>query len=84
MAERAARNDRNAPISVYEVHLGSWRRNLAEHGSYLTYRELAECGIQLWIDAGLADVERADQFVAFAREYPQVTGIVAGLESLSG
>jgi 1,4-alpha-glucan branching enzyme len=42
MAERWRRNDREAPISVYEVHLPSWRRNLAEGGRYLTYRELAE------------------------------------------
>ncbi len=41
MAERWERNDRQAPISIYEVHLGSWRRNLAENGRYLTYRELA-------------------------------------------
>src|SRR4051794_29617996 len=42
MTERWTRNDRQAPISIYEVHLGSWRRNLAENGRYLTYRELAE------------------------------------------
>jgi 1,4-alpha-glucan branching enzyme len=42
MSERWQRNDRQAPISIYEVHLGSWRRNLAEQGRYLTYRELAE------------------------------------------
>ena len=28
------------PVSVYEVHLGSWKRNA--DGEYLTYRELAE------------------------------------------
>ncbi|MGH7094340.1 MAG: 1,4-alpha-glucan branching protein GlgB, partial [Stellaceae bacterium] len=42
LAERAGRNDREAPIAIYEVHLGSWRRNLTEGGRYLTYRELAE------------------------------------------
>src|SRR5258707_299643 len=42
MAERASRNDRDAPISIYEVHLGSWRRNLAAQGRYLSYRELAD------------------------------------------
>jgi 1,4-alpha-glucan branching enzyme len=32
-------NLRSAPISIYEVHLGSWRR--ADDNRWLTYRELA-------------------------------------------
>ncbi|HJQ78247.1 MAG TPA: 1,4-alpha-glucan branching protein GlgB [Acidimicrobiia bacterium] len=39
MSGRAARNSLDAPISVYEVHLGSWRRG--EGGRPLTYREIA-------------------------------------------
>jgi len=35
-------NDRNKPISIYEVHLGSWRRCPGEGDRWLTYRELAE------------------------------------------
>ncbi len=35
-------NARNAPISIYEVHLGSWRRKPEERHRWLTYRELAE------------------------------------------
>jgi 1,4-alpha-glucan branching enzyme len=30
------------PIAIYEVHLGSWRRNAQDANSWLTYRELAE------------------------------------------
>ena len=41
MAERARRNRLEAPLSVYEVHLGSWRRVLAEGNRSLSYRELA-------------------------------------------
>jgi 1,4-alpha-glucan branching enzyme len=33
-------NALGAPISIYEVHLGSWRRH-AEDGRWLSYRELA-------------------------------------------
>lgn len=29
------------PVSVYEMHIGSWRKN-GEDGSFLTYREVAE------------------------------------------
>ncbi|MHC4182387.1 MAG: 1,4-alpha-glucan branching protein GlgB [Planctomycetota bacterium] len=34
-------NSLNAPISVYEVHLGSWRRVPEEGDRFLTYREIA-------------------------------------------
>ena len=40
MAERAQRNDRSAPISIYEVHLGSWKRG--PDNEYLNYRALAD------------------------------------------
>ena len=41
MAKRGSHNSSDAPISIYEVHLGSWMR-LAEQGNrWLTYRELA-------------------------------------------
>jgi 1,4-alpha-glucan branching enzyme len=40
LASRAARVDVRAPISIYEVHLGSWRR--AAGNQYLSYRDLAD------------------------------------------
>jgi 1,4-alpha-glucan branching enzyme len=42
MTGRAARNAMTAPISIYEMHLGSWRRVPEEGNRPLTYRELAE------------------------------------------
>jgi 1,4-alpha-glucan branching enzyme len=41
MGERARRNALDAPISIYEVHLGSWRRVPEEGYRFLSYRELA-------------------------------------------
>ncbi len=35
-------NALDAPISIYEVHLGSWRRRPEEGSCWLTYRELAD------------------------------------------
>jgi len=40
MADRKKKNALDAPMSVYEVHIGSWRRNPAEGFRSLTYREL--------------------------------------------
>lgn len=42
MESRWQAHARNAPISVYEVHLGSWQRVPEEQHRYLTYRELAD------------------------------------------
>jgi 1,4-alpha-glucan branching enzyme len=42
MASRAARNSLDAPLSIYEVHLGSWMRVPEEGNRSLTYRELGE------------------------------------------
>ena len=41
MRTRAQRNAADAPHAVYEVHLGSWRRNAADGGRSLSYREMA-------------------------------------------
>ncbi len=41
MAHRAHANALNAPISIYELHLGSWQRVPEEGARSLTYRELA-------------------------------------------
>lgn len=41
MERRTNCNGLDAPISVYEVHLGSWQRVTEEGNRYLSYRELA-------------------------------------------
>jgi 1,4-alpha-glucan branching enzyme len=41
MARRAGANALGAPMSIYEVHLGSWQRVPEEGQRPLTYRELA-------------------------------------------
>ncbi|MBI5869150.1 MAG: 1,4-alpha-glucan branching protein GlgB [candidate division Zixibacteria bacterium] len=41
MASRHSRNSLNAPMSIYEMHLGSWMRVPEDNNRWLTYRELA-------------------------------------------
>jgi 1,4-alpha-glucan branching enzyme len=52
---RAARQDRKAPISIYEVHLGSWRRG--EGNSYLDYDALAQQLVDYVGEMGFTHVE---------------------------
>jgi 1,4-alpha-glucan branching enzyme len=41
MAERHQRSALGAPMAIYEVHLGSWRRVMDEENRSLSYREVA-------------------------------------------
>jgi len=41
LGQRQARNSLDAPVSVYEVHIGSWMRVPEEKDRPLTYREMA-------------------------------------------
>jgi 1,4-alpha-glucan branching enzyme len=50
-------NALDAPMSIYEVHLGSWRRKPEEGGRWLTYRELADLLPAYVADMGYTHVE---------------------------
>ena len=41
MASAARKQSLHAPISIYEVHLGSWMRVPEDHNRSLSYREMA-------------------------------------------
>ncbi len=55
MTSRAARNRLDAPVSIYEVHLGSWRRK--PDGSFLGYREMAHQLADYALQTGFTHVE---------------------------
>ncbi|MEM6947914.1 MAG: 1,4-alpha-glucan branching protein GlgB [Pseudomonadota bacterium] len=55
MQERRLRNGRYAPISIYEVHLGSWRRK--EGGRQISYAEAAEELVDYVAGLGFTHIE---------------------------
>ncbi|MFQ5435629.1 MAG: 1,4-alpha-glucan branching enzyme, partial [Anaerolineae bacterium] len=55
LAQRADKNGLNAPLSVYEVHLGSWRRK--NGWEWLTYAELAAELIPYVQEMGFTHIE---------------------------
>jgi 1,4-alpha-glucan branching enzyme len=57
MADRARSNSQGSPISIYEVHLGSWRRVPEKDNRWLTYRELAVQLTEYVHEAGFTHVE---------------------------
>jgi 1,4-alpha-glucan branching enzyme len=57
MASRAKKNALGSAISIYEVHLGSWRRVPEEGNRWLSYRELAPLLATYVRDAGFTHIE---------------------------
>ncbi len=57
MAARANRDTLSGPLSIYEVHLGSWMRVPEEGSRWLTYRELTERLIPYAKDLGYTHLE---------------------------
>jgi 1,4-alpha-glucan branching enzyme len=55
VATRGGLQDRSAPVSIYEVHLGSWRRG--EGNSFLDYDRLADELIPYVRDLGFTHIE---------------------------
>lgn len=79
MAERSNKNSLKAPMSVYEMHLGSWMRGTDDPEKFFNYREIAERLVPYIKDMGFTHVE----FMP-VMEYPydpswgyQVTGFFA-------
>ncbi len=57
MSSRHRSNALDAPISIYEVHLGSWRHNPGEMNQSLSYRELASALADYVKEMGFTHVE---------------------------
>ncbi|MDR2708892.1 MAG: 1,4-alpha-glucan branching protein GlgB [Elusimicrobiota bacterium] len=55
MLNRKSKSAPNAPISIYEVHLGSWRKN--SNNEYLSYREIGKQLAEYCKDLGFTHVE---------------------------
>ncbi|HET9481287.1 MAG TPA: 1,4-alpha-glucan branching protein GlgB, partial [Candidatus Polarisedimenticolia bacterium] len=57
MASRGRHNALDAPMSIYELHLGSWRRVVADGNRWLSYREIADPLIEHVLREGFTHVE---------------------------
>ena len=55
METRHSANWHQRPVTVYEVHIGSWRRN--PDGTHLTYRQLAEQLVPYVAELGFTHLE---------------------------
>lgn len=57
MEKRENKNSLTAPMSVYEVHLGSWKRDPSDNDRRLTYREIARDLVPYVKEMGFTHVE---------------------------
>ena len=57
MAERAKKHWHRSAMSIYEVHLGSWRRVAEEGDRFLSYLEFAETLLPYVLEMGFTHIE---------------------------
>ena len=57
MANRQQKQGPDKPMSIYEVHLASWRRRHEDHNRSLSYDELAKELVDYVVGAGFSHVE---------------------------
>ena len=57
LKKRAGREHFRRPLSIYEVHFGSWRRKIEEENRPFTYREMAEALGDYVLEIGFTHVE---------------------------
>ena len=57
MEARRKKNWPQSPISIYEVHLGSWRRKAEEGNRQLSYLELADTLLPYVLEMGYTHIE---------------------------
>jgi 1,4-alpha-glucan branching enzyme len=57
LKERPERQHFNRPISVYEIHPGSWKRHVGQEPGFLSYRELAEDLVPYVKEMGFTHIE---------------------------
>src|SRR6266581_2784261 len=57
ISHSAQKNWFASPVSIYEVHLGSWRRIPEDHDRWLTYREFGDQLIPYVRDLGYTHIE---------------------------
>jgi len=55
--KRPKLNALDQPISVYELHLGSWQRDPSEPGRVLTYKEISNTLVPYVLEMGFTHVE---------------------------
>jgi 1,4-alpha-glucan branching enzyme len=57
MEQRRAKDWPRSPVSIYEVHLGSWRRRADEKNRHLSYLEFAQTLLPYVVEMGYTHIE---------------------------
>jgi phosphoribosylformimino-5-aminoimidazole carboxamide ribotide isomerase len=69
-------------LGLTECYLADLDAIAGAEPAWGVYRELIDCGLHLWIDAGVADVQRAAALGDFSHSGRRLARAIAGLETV--
>jgi phosphoribosylformimino-5-aminoimidazole carboxamide ribotide isomerase len=71
-------------LSLAEIYLADLDAIAGAAPDWDLYRALVDAGARLCVDAGIRDAAAVRKMADFANDHPEIAGVVAGLETLSG
>ncbi len=73
-----------AACGYRDVYVADLDAIAGEEPAWAVYEMLQRLGLSLWVDAGVANAERARELATFCADGRALAAVVAGLESMRG
>ncbi|MEX0712308.1 MAG: HisA/HisF-related TIM barrel protein [Pirellulales bacterium] len=71
-------------LHLHEAYVADLDAIAGAEPAWQTFGELAECGLELWVDAGIGTAEQARRLSDFSAAGHELAGVIAGLETIEG
>ena len=69
-------------LPVDTIYVADLDAIAGEEPNWQALDEVSATGLQIWLDAGVADLSRAQQLSRYAQQQSQLTNVIIGLESV--
>ena len=69
-------------LPVDTIYVADLNAIAGEEPNWQALDQISATGLDIWLDAGVGDLSRAEQLSRYAQQQPQLTSVIIGLESV--